>query len=111
MTRTAIEVMARAICAAAGDDPEAMAYPPMQHRYAIGKPFVLIQPTTEYMQLNPMWMNYHQEARAALEALKDYPPVFSNLGARKGSIEQLYADDRALWADCIDRLLKENADA
>lgn len=48
-------------------------------------------------------------ARAALEVLKDYPPVFGDIGKRDGTILEMYAEDRRTWNDCIEKLMNERA--
>jgi hypothetical protein len=50
-------------------------------------------------------------ARAALEALKDYPPVFGDISKRKGSFAEMYGTDRQIWAELINRLLNEPPNA
>lgn len=47
--------------------------------------------------------------RAALMALREYPPVFGNINKRKGSISRMYEDDKADWGALIDCFLKERA--
>ncbi len=44
---------------------------------------------------------------AALLALKDYPPVFGNISKRKGSLADMYIEDRRAWSEAIDNLLRE----
>jgi hypothetical protein len=108
---TGLEAMARAMCVAAGDDPDLLAYPPMQHNYARGRNYVLVVPTAEYLQPRPLWQAYVREARAALEAFKDYPPVFGDIGKRVGSLMDLYMQDRTAWSKVIDSMLEQKFDA
>lgn len=60
------ESMARAICKAMGDDPDALAYPPMEHLRAC-KAHVIYVPTSEFHQPMPCWNWYLREAQTVLE--------------------------------------------
>jgi hypothetical protein len=104
---SAVEVMARQMCWTMGDNPDLLVYPPMQHSYAMSIQHVLLVPQAEYYQPVPMWHLYVRQAKSALEALKDYPPVFGDISKRKGSLGNMYMEDRAAWSEAIDRLLSE----
>jgi hypothetical protein len=69
--RELLECIARAICEAARDDPDALSYPPMQHIQG-KKPYVVYVPTTDYAQPLPCWNWYTNEARAAIDAFAAY---------------------------------------
>ena len=64
-----LERVARAICEAAGDSPDAMAYPPMAPHPA-KKPFVTYVTEGEWWQPKPCWNWYCREAGAAIEAME-----------------------------------------
>jgi hypothetical protein len=64
-----LERVARAICMAAGDDPDALAYPPMEPLCG-RKAAVIYVPTGEWNQPKPCWNWYTSEARAAIEAMQ-----------------------------------------
>lgn len=69
-----LEKIARGICQNAGhDDPDLLAYPPMQHAHAAGKTHCLIVPNPamdSYYAPRPLWKWYLPEAIAALNAME-----------------------------------------
>lgn len=65
-----LERIARKICERLGDDPDCMAYPPMAHVYAFGRPNILLAPAEDYCQPKPLWNWYLPMAEAAIRALE-----------------------------------------
>lgn len=66
-----LEYVARAVCRANGDDPDALAYPPMMHMQA-KKRHVVYVPVNEWHQPRPCWTWYVHDARIAIDALREY---------------------------------------
>jgi len=71
-----LERIARGICQnASHEDPDQLAYPPMQHRWASGKPHILLVPKSAdpdfdlFYTPRPLWNWYLDDARAALNAM------------------------------------------
>jgi hypothetical protein len=65
-----IEHVARALCLANGDDPDAMAYPPMMHCQA-KKSHVIYVPVQEHHQPQPCWFWYVRDADIAISAWRE----------------------------------------
>jgi len=54
-------------------------------------------------------IKWNAVARAALEVIKDYPPVFGDIRDREGTLSEIYNEDRKIWNDCIEKLMSERA--
>lgn len=104
----AVEAMARAMCRVAGDNPDLMVYPPMQHAHLMSNSAAIVVP---YHAPMPAWQLFERHAQAALEALKDVPPpVFEPFDKRKeNNIGVMYQNDRQRWITFVDALLGERA--